>query len=111
MAPWMDISTLVVVVGIAGAVLAAASAIVAAAAVVFGAPSLGGIATASWLVSVMLSFCGAVTGGWLFPAVAIGSMPVALIAAAVIALLRVTLFRGHGVSRRSAAPSSAQPAR
>lgn len=80
-----------------GVIAAFASAGFAAIAFALSSASCGGLATAGWLVGVMLSLCGCFFGNWLMPAVAISALPLVLLVTGVARMLRITTTRRPGV--------------
>lgn len=92
MAFWLTIADALSFLGLAGTVLALACAIAAAIAfAIIGSPAHGGAATAGWLFSALLSLCSGFAGNWYLSAVALAALPVSLILAGALSLLRAAL--------------------
>lgn len=109
MALWLDLSEAFTFLGMSGTVLAIALGVVAAVAfALLGNPSGGGVATAGWLLCVMLSVASSFgfTGDWLLPTLAVSALPVALVLAAAVNLV----LSVRSCSARSTRMSSPPPA-
>lgn len=83
------IADVLVPLGMAGAVIAVVSALVAAGAFALHAAGFGGIASASWVVGVILSAAAGYGGLWAPLAVAVGPAVVAAIAVGIRRALAV----------------------
>lgn len=90
MALWLDLASIYAPLGATGAVVAVVTATVAALAFGIGAPTGGGLATAGWLMGVLLSLCSAFAGDWIFPVVALVALPAALVLVVPVAWLITT---------------------
>lgn len=95
-----DLSEIYGLLAHVGVIAAFASAGFAAIAFVLSSASSGGLATAGWLVGVMLSLCGCFFGNWLLPGVAISAFPLALVAAGVARVLHIMMTRRPGAVHR-----------
>lgn len=90
MALWLDLLEAFAFLGLAGAVLAVGAALTAAFAfILLGSPTGGGMAAACWLICLTLSVCsGLVVGNWVLPAVAAAALPLSLLFARALRLVR-----------------------
>lgn len=92
MALWLDFADAMAFLGLAGTALAIASAIVAATALaIIGAPDAGVVAVAGWVAGVLLSLGGFFVSNWHLPTVALASLPLALVLAGAIGLIRASI--------------------
>ncbi|PVE94222.1 hypothetical protein [Microbacterium sp. TPD7012] len=91
-----DLSEMFGLLAHVGVIAAFASAGFAAIAFALSSASSGGLATAGWLVAVMLSLCGCFFGNWILPAVAISALPLVLLVTGVTRMLHITMTRRPG---------------
>ncbi|WP_223623012.1 hypothetical protein [Microbacterium sp. EST19A] len=109
-----DLASVMVPIGIVGAVLAAICAIVAAVAIVRGAEGLSGGAVAVWIVGALTSFTASFANQWMPLIVACSALVAMLVIGGVVRLIVGATADGREARRqareREPVPSVVKPA-
>jgi Na+/melibiose symporter-like transporter len=106
-----DLASVMVPIGIAGAVLAAVCAVVAAVAIIRGAGGLSGGAVGLWIVCALMSFTASFANQWMPLIAACAALVAMLVIGGVVRAILSATAVGREARRRERAEALAVPGR